>query len=724
MPFINHKNLGDAQKHTFLTGTITATYPEDLDTSEEYWDTADVLIDEYYYTWEHATIFYHCYNEAQVRDNGAIYDGAKGFTKGDRVVVMCEIVTPEVGSQRQIDNVKIVGHVKGPKKCAYNYVLVRCSLKPLEDLVLDDITVNLHEHCIVFNAVTKKLASIPDPDSAAGLLLSFPCKTNLVKAFLLGVDFLGSTMWEEFEQGATQDTIEVASGTPNWQTDISGDDIRGDIEAKEWWTSYDINGNPVLNLFEDMYLALMTDDEGSSDGSYQKVYDILDGYEDDISTWDSNSSGVVTDKRQYSAPGPEDLDKKYAIGVDGNTLDPATSRNIQIAFGEDEIWMCIVNTYMGMIIEYCDQSSTFVRTPKLYDAIPIPGVIENYEQVASDASLASSMPGGMSSGSTLADIGTALAASITLAGKGDENNLFSWGTLKRINEGFFNRTIHPAIIGSVAMRTTTIPDHEDTETKFLSAINYRYDSIKIWYRYDNWNSTFDYFTYSYGVSITWWFRTATQQMGCEAVFLDTPLGSMWYQPPEWKAFIYYLYALQVGSVLMTARRDKTLNQDFKKICKHSNRVACQIYAVQRVSLTLWANESDIFVKQTVAIEPYLTIPSSLGDDPVSYAKMEDSTYKHFDELTDEELNSLVSDRIFLYTDSEDQTESLRISRNEIEIMAAVDMYSDLYADFGRENPADQVRSPEFEAEIANLIQSVMKDTDEKYAPFYLDMEIL
>lgn len=723
MPTINHNNLGDVQKHAYLFGTITQIYPESDDVPEEYWDTADVLVDDYYYTWEYAPIFYHCYNDAVARDNGAIKDGAKGFAVGDRVFLICEIITPSVGGTRQIDNVKIIGHEKGPVKCAYNYVLVRCSLSSLEELDLDDPAKNVSEQCIIFDVRNKDLASIPDPD-AADSTLTFPCPVNKVKTFLLNVTFQGINMWTEYPQG--DDDIQIAGGVPNWTSDISGNDLRDDIEAKDWWTTYNINGNPVQNMFEDVCLALMTDDDGASAGTYADAQAILDDAEAMIQTWNSNSSGFVVDERSYSVSGPKDLDLKYALGVDGKNLGPATSRHIQAAYGEDEIWMCIVNTYMGMIIKYCTEANLFTRTPKLYDAIPIPGVIENYEQVASDTALAGVATGSsIASGLTIADIATALAATITLQGKGDENNLYSWATLKRINEGVYHRTIHPAITGSAALRTTAIPNDNDNEPAYLSALNLRKDIVRAWYRYDNWNNTIGYITYSYGVSPTWWFRCAAQQFGCETVYLDTPLGSMWLKSPAWKGFVYLLYALQVGSVTMTARQDKSIQEGFQKICKHSHNVACQVYVVQRTGLTLWAVKSDIFVKQTTGVDPYDTVLyEEDGKDPVAYAKMSDGSYKHYDDLTDEEINHLVSDRVFIYSGSESTSESLRSSRNEVEIMAAADLYSDLFADFDRRNPVDQERSPELEAAIATLIKAVTNTADSCFAPIYLDIEIL
>lgn len=721
MPTINHKNLGDVQKHAYLLGTITQVYSKSDEVAEKYWDTADIMVGDYEYVWPNAPVFYHCYTDAKIRENGAIVDGAKGFAVGDSVVILCELITPSVGAQRQIGDVKVVGHKKGPVKCAYNYVFIRCSLAELEPLSLNDETANFEEQCIVFDVLTKNLAKILDPDNT-DQYLSFPCPINKLKPFLASVDFLGVDLWDSFSQGDNE--IQIAGVTPNWKSDVQGEDIRGSVNASDWWTTYNISGNPVQNLFEDMSLTLMTDDEGAATGTYSKTQAILDSTKKDIQKWDDRSSGFEQDSREYSVTGPPNLDIPHAIGTDGHLLKKATSIHIQAAFGEDEVWLCAVNSYDGMIVTYCDQMWKFIRMSSLPPAIPIPGLIENWENLSRDATIGSALPGGMASGMMIEDIGPALASDILLGGKGGENDIWSWGTLKRINEGAYHRTIHPAIINSLVLRTTAIPQNTEAEPTYLSALNFRQDNIKAWYRYDNWNSTFDYITNNFGVDPTWWFRSTAQQIGCEAVYVDTPIGSLWYNSPNWKGFVYHLYALQVGSVLMTARQDRALLQDFKESCKHSHNVVCQVYVVQRTSLTLWSIKADTFVKQMAGVDPYNSVPSENDEDPIAYAKMPDNTYKHFNELTPEEIESLISERIFLYTDSPDQTESLRLSRNEIEVMASADFYSDLYADFERRNPVDQERCPELEAEIASLIKSVTNQADSFFAPVYLDMEIL
>jgi len=720
MPTINHKNLGDIQSHIYLSGTITMVYPEEEGTPPEHWDTANVLVDGYAYTWSHAPIFYHCNPLSLERDNGAIIDGAKGFVAGDKVIILCEITTAKVGSQQQINNVMIVGHKEGPVKCAYNIIMVRCSLAELEPLDLETLQANTGEQCTMFDVRTKKAANIPDPD-IPGELLTFPCPIAKVKPFLLNTELQGVEMFESFPQGDS--IVQVAGFVPNWTDDGCGDDIRGGVDAKDWWTSYDIEANPVMNFFEDAIISIMLDDEGASNGTYQRTMDTILNKTADIEAWDNKSKAFGIDHRSYIVTGPEVAISAQAVGPDGFPLKNAESQHIQTAFGENEIWLCAVNSYGGIIMAYCDAMWKFIRVEDFPPNIPIPGAIENWQKVANKAAIGGALPGGMASqaGVSINDISMALASDITMAGQG--NSIWSYGALKRINEGCFHRTQHPAVDGSVVLRSLPIPEDKE-EPAYLSALNFRQDKIDVWYRHDNWMNTFDIAVGTFGVDTTWWFRSEAQRWGCDAIFVDTPLGSMWHQSPNWKACIWYLYSIQMGSSMMTARQDKPLRQDFKMSCKHSRAVACQLYVNQRTAITLWSELEDKFVKQVVGVDPYHCIPSINEEDPVAYAKMPDGTLKHFSLLTEEEIELLISDRIYLWSASETTPESLRASRNEIEIMGSAQLYSELQTKHERRNPVDQERTPEFEQAIQELIKMVVDPALSKFAPIFLDMEII
>ena len=92
MPKYEHPDWGDIQKYMFTKGIITAVYPKD--------DTADVTVPGYQ-DGSGVPIFYHCSDDAEERDNGAIKGAASAFSSGsdddpedgDEVRVMCDAQT-------------------------------------------------------------------------------------------------------------------------------------------------------------------------------------------------------------------------------------------------------------------------------------------------------------------------------------------------------------------------------------------------------------------------------------------------------------------------------------------------------------------------------------------------------------------------------------------------------------------------------------------------------
>jgi hypothetical protein len=719
---INHQNLGDIQKHEYLLGTILKVYPEDPDTPEEYWDTADVFIEEIGLSWNNAPIFYHCSPDMPVRDNGSIFSGARGFNENDIAILLCDMQTAQTGLQI-VSGVTVVGHKDGLKKCSYNYVIVRSSLDELLPLDINDPLANLNEYCTVFDVALGGAASIVDPDLSPELL-QFPCPVSKIKPFLQFVELSGVDLFEEYPQG--DDDIQIAGTTPSWKTDCQGDIIRGSASVDEWWNTYDVDGNPVLSFFQDLCFAMILDSEGASNGTYQDTMDVYTAHLDSIEDW-GVSPAFGTDSREYDVTGPIGLGGP-CIGPTGQAADKATSVHIQTAFGEDEIWQCAVNTYDGMIVSYCDSMWKFVRFIEVPPGMPIPGLYENLENLENQAIIGMATPG--AGGLLLSDLGTVLAGEASLAGMGGENSLWSFGLLKRINEGAFHRTIHPAVSGSLAFKTTPIPEDTLQEPSYFCALNKRWDKIDTWNRYDNWQNTFNSASGSFGVDVTWWFRSNAQSWGAESIYADTPLGSMWFQSPDWKAAIWYMY--QLGSCSTVARRDKALNQRLTHCCKHNRAAVAQLYIVQRTSVTLWAETENIFSKQEVGKSPYDSIPlDAFGEDSIAYVKMPDNSMIHIDSLTDAEIESVLSERIYIRSVCDDEdidqaptNQAFRENRNEFEIMAAADLYGSLMTSHQRRNPVDQVRCPEFERAVAELLEQVMITASLSFSQIYTDMEII
>ncbi|HBL23901.1 MAG TPA: hypothetical protein DDZ40_07255 [Deltaproteobacteria bacterium] len=370
---------------------------------------------------------------------------------------------------------------------------------------------------------------------------------------------------------------------------------------------------------------------------------------------------------------------EIANDKDGNPL-KGSSYHMQNAYGEDEIWVCGKNVYGGLVVNACDAAWKFVRLSAIPPYIPI----------------AVPSPGGSLS---LAEISLMVASSITTA---DDNNIFSYGTLKRVNDGGFHRTTHPALkttgIGSFRMTQNPIP-LSPLEPTFITAMNSRLEHIDVWHRYDNWMNSFQYSCATWGVDRTWWFKSNAEQWRIKATFIDTPIGSMWQAAPGWEAAIWYMSGLSFSPGNITARRDLPVNTHFTRQTKHSRRVISQIYIVQRQAVTMFENPALTTVRQEInkGIYDHLDLAS------IKYVGGVD-----YDAMTLEQKKAAVSDRVYLRSKYPGEvgynpSSALRSNRNEVEIMAACDLYSTLKTTFGQCNPSKQIRNGLLEYEIQKLI---------------------
>jgi len=395
---------------------------------------------------------------------------------------------------------------------------------------------------------------------------------------------------------------------------------------------------------------------------------------------------------------------------DGSPL-KGTSLHMQTAYGEDEIWVCAKNIYDGLIVDYCDAAWKFVRLTNLPPVLPIGNEAANRLLGYPWLGL-----GAMSGVMSMDDIYMMLATDASQAG---DNNIFSYATLKRINDGGFHRTSHPAMkhegVGSWRMTQNEIP-HLPDEPACISALNTRMESIDAWHRYDNWMMSLPYSCATHGVDRTWWFRSNAEQWRIKALYIDTPLGGMWYQAPAWEAGIWHMSGFNLISGAITARRDLPVNTKFNRQTKHSRRMLCQIYIVQRQAVTMYENPELVFVKQELNKGIYDHMdPEQIkwvhGDEP---GQMVDYTL-----LEPKQKAALIEDRVYLRSTYDGDTDyeppaALRANRNEVEIMAACDLYSTLKTNFGRMSPNDQIRNGRLEHEIQKLIARYY--ADEGYGP--------
>jgi hypothetical protein len=387
----------------------------------------------------------------------------------------------------------------------------------------------------------------------------------------------------------------------------------------------------------------------------------------------------------------------WEIAYDKNGLPlKGRSYHMQNAYGEDEIWVCAKNVYGGLVVDYCDAMWKFVRLSNLPPVIPIGN--QAAERMAGTAWFGvggQALVGAMS----MNDISLMVASEIGIA---DDNNIFSYATLKRINDGGFHRTTHPALrtagVGSFRMTQNKIP-FSSTEPTFITAMNSRLEHIGVWHRYDNWMNSFQYSSATWGVDRTWWFKSSAEQWRIRATFIDTPIGSMWHAAPGWEAGIWYMSGLSFSPGNITARRDLPVNTHFTRQTKHTRNVISQIYIVQRQAVTMFEDPALSSVRQVENKGIYDHL------DPASIKYVGGADY---DAMTPKEKKAKVSDRIYLRSAypgevGYDPPAALRGNRNEVEIMAACDLYSTLRTNFGQCNPGKQVRNGLLEYEIQKLI---------------------
>lgn len=118
---LNHDNLGAVQKTVYLTATVVST-DSALDTME--FTGVGPCPDA-----SAVPVFYHCSDDAELRDNGALEGATGAFFEDDEVVVQCEIDASGVYKPCYV-----IGFVDKPKNCE-----IAC-IDVTEDNLTEDIS--------------------------------------------------------------------------------------------------------------------------------------------------------------------------------------------------------------------------------------------------------------------------------------------------------------------------------------------------------------------------------------------------------------------------------------------------------------------------------------------------------------------------------------------------------------------------------------------------------
>lgn len=717
MPTKTHANLGEVLQTQYFPGVILEIFDEDSAIPAEKWDTAKVSC-----PWgvTEMPLFYHCEHDVQERSNGALVGAAAAFDEGDEVLVMAKSSVARVG-QSDVSDPMVISHWERPRRCRPGWVVVIIKIEQQQWLT-------------IYNIRTKKVASIPRP---TGGMYSFPCTFEIASPILdarVRKDASGQYQWDDEELftetvQTPEEGMQVAGGTPNWRDDFNGDIIRNGAPPSAWWSSYDYLGNPTYRYFWEAQSALLTDLDGVVQGTFTKAMAIADTFAS--KGW--AGPGVCHDSRHYQVG---------ATGVRGEETLPAMSLHQQVAYGENEFWVCGRNIYLGMIVSFCDAAWKYVR----FDTLPntIPNANDAMDRVASWAAFSQALPGAGVVG-LLSNVGMAVAASQF----SDFGGIFTFAALKRINEGALHRTSYPVAPaqrwlspGSFRLEQRPIPGVKDVITPDVTARNCRLERVSAWVRYDNWQNTLGLSSSMAEADRTWFFRVWATQTSYDASYWDTPLGTMFYAAPWQRTVLWWMYGLTFSSADLTARQDWPIKTDHWAVARQTSRALLQIYVVHRRGITLTGpalESAGRFWIQETLTPPWdcLPAPADLGE-PVeqadtdtmnappetAYAGYVQNGQRHVSTLTPAEIMALLEPLRFIHTGSADIPSPLRSNRNEIEIMAAADMYGTLQRRTGGKRPQDQERDAGLEHAIADVIKMALEQSNSPLATFEVEAHIL
>jgi hypothetical protein len=329
LPKKDHPTLGDVQQHVYLRATIQAVYLNNPLVEERLWDTADIELYEGG-TYLACPILYHCSPWKQLRGNGSVETGGRAFVAGDQVFVLAKKAEEKImedGCQKFYSEVTVLGFVNGPKKCAYNYALVRISkndLLPLEppfgttsyvpeadiwSYTANDPDSHKDELCILYDYHTQGYAEVRVAWDSYESTVEFPCTVEYLKPFLDEVELRGVELFDFFPQGNIEDDTEkgfpYATGAVNWKSDDSGEDLGVN--------TFGCGTNKVQQMFQDLRSAFTSDTEGLVSGEFTTLEKKLGEYWDadeegsKICEWASKSEGFSYEaKSGIAVPGTDE----------------------------------------------------------------------------------------------------------------------------------------------------------------------------------------------------------------------------------------------------------------------------------------------------------------------------------------------------------------------------------------------------------------------------------
>lgn len=732
MPKLNHDTLGNISKYVYLPGKIL-----DIDWDA---DTAKVEfrsdLSPHGEVWENVPIFYHCFNDVKELENGSLEGASDGFNKNDYVILMCELAEQKAtleDAETQFENIKIIGHEEGPKKCCLSWVLTFCWVDVKEEEEEEEeVWVTIYD--IKRDKIVDTLMKPKEDEDEEDEFYIFPCRFEDFEPWLSKQvpsvevesnkspvrppdgeeDEIYAYQWPsiplyEFVPCDTSYELQVAGGTPNWMDDFQGNTIRGEASPEDWWSTYNFMGNPTFKHFWDIQINMLL-----------KRWDKVDELAEQFDEYEWEGPGVRSDHREFKLTD--------ALSIDEEEL-TATSTHHQVGYGEDEIWVCGRNTWQGLIVSWCDDMSKFIRMESF------PPVIMN-KNLALDRLIGKApfavLGAGAGARPALNEVGMAIAADVFTGFGG----IFVHASLKRINEGMYHRDIYPAIDGSFLLWTVRNPALE-YEPLHRTSLNIRRDNANTWVRFDNWHNTLGYSHSVHEANRTWWFRVWSTQSAVDAVWWDTPIGEMLFRIPHERHVLWQSFGLSNGNI--TVRQDWPIRTRHFAFGEQHQQSAFQAYIIWRQGIKLDGKPEDVespyFFRQFAIEEPWNCLPKLQDIEPIEdresdllltdhYVGFIDE--QHITEMTDDEIWEEIEELEFVLRESDDSEEYEKRVRklNEIEVLAAADMWGDLYDRKENHNPRHQEVKKGLAESVKGVIEKALEDVEESFPEIKMEMRLL
>lgn len=736
MPKKDHKDIGDILSYAYNKATVVEVFRESPDVPSAKWDTATVRLDESCggFSLANVPIFYHCGPEAAERTNGSLDGAAAAFVAGDSVIVMSQVSAQNIVGDKNF----IVGHMNGARVCTKNLLFFRssatdlvsikaplCKWESFEKKVGKSIVrwkiatplqagTHVSEHCTFWDIENGKIAKIKKvgiDDTAGAQYYTFPCTVEEIKPLLDTLQFIEEPLFDSVDQGSDEYAAPMA--TASWRDDFSG--VQANVNSdgspySEYFALDDVQA-PIY----DISMRLISDGVGARNGTLGKSLELFRSKRDQLQS--------IADR----SPGCKFIDETSVVS-DGslypkNLVPLRNAVSCFFGYGDNQIYVCGKNTYMGIVVSYCDEYWKFQRMLNFPPNLSATRVASERLSLGTSAMAASPI----TSSASIASAMVAMAAEMTQMP--NEDSIFSFCSLKNVKESGFHHYTSPAIrtpglyggFGSKRLIQRPVPG-DPQQPVGQTAINTRLEAIGSWYRGDNWTKSLNYSYSTYTVDRTWFFVTMGMQFKFQFLYLDTPIGTMYAAAPRFQTGLWNVSGLFFADGTNYARQDYPLDAKLSSHCIQTPTSCVQIYIVSRSAVSFYnkgKSPSDEFHIQHDARGPYdchydpsLPLPEVVrnesgvarpeSSDPVSYVGDDRVPASS---LTDDVLRGQLADRVFT-AKTTSQLAAVVQNMNEVEVAASASLFKSMLKSKSSCDASLMDRSPALEIALTDVLVRV------------------